>query len=68
MLTKADVYVVFDDYSSDELIGEWRVDFSIKSGLGSQQSLTDYLTKNYAKKGKKVQFVSIFPAEKVVGL
>lgn len=67
MLTRVDAYVVFDDFSTAELIGEWRVDFSIKSGLGSQQSLTDYLTKNYAKKGKKVQFVSIFPAEKVAG-
>lgn len=67
MLTKVDVHVVFDDFSTAELIGEWRVDFSIKSGLGSQQSLTDYLTKNYSKQGKKVQFVSIFPAENVAG-
>lgn len=43
MLTKVDVCVVFDDFSTAELIGEWSVDFSIKSGLGSQQSLTDYL-------------------------
>ena len=43
MLTKVDVCVVFDDFSTAELIGEWRVDFSIKSGLGSQQPLTDYL-------------------------
>ena len=67
MLTKADIYVVFDDSSTAELIGEWRVDFNIKSGLDSQQSLTDYLAKDYAKKGKRVQFVSIFPAEKVAG-
>lgn len=67
MFTKVDVYVVFDDYSTDELIGEWRVDFSIESGLGSQQSLTDYLAEDYAKQGKKVQFVSIFPAKTVAG-
>lgn len=67
MLSKADVYVVFDDYSTAELIGEWRVDFSIESGLGSQQALTDYLAKDYAKQGKKVQFISIFPAKTVVG-
>lgn len=67
MFTKVDVYVVFDDYSTAELIGEWRVDFSIESGLGSQQALTDYLAKDYAKQGKKVQFVSIFPAKTVVG-
>lgn len=67
MFTKVDVYVVFDDYSTAELIGEWRVDFSIESGLGSQQALTDYLAKDYAKQGKKVQFVSIFPTKTVVG-
>ena len=67
MLSKADVYVVFDDYSTAELIGEWRVDFSIESGLGSQQALTNYLAKDYAKQGKRVQFVSIFPAKTVAG-
>ena len=67
MLNKADVYVVFDDYSTAELISEWHVDFSIKTGLGSQQSLTDYLAKDYAKQGKRVQFVSISPAENVAG-
>lgn len=60
MLNKADVYVVFEDFSSDELIGEWQVDFQATEGLGSKQSLTDYLIKQYAKKGRKVLYLSIW--------
>lgn len=59
MLTKADVYVVFDDYSTDELIGKWQVDFKADSGLGSKQSLTDYLTTEYAKQGRKVAILAV---------
>lgn len=60
MLTKADVYVVFEDHSTDELIGEWQVNFEASEGLGSKQSLTNYLVGEYAKKGKKVMTLSIW--------
>ncbi len=63
MLTKVDVHVVFDDYSTDELIGKWQVDFKADSGFGSKQSLTDYLTTEYAKKGRKVAMLSVWQSK-----
>lgn len=62
MLVKSNVYIVFSDFSSVELLGEWYTDFNISSGFGSQQSLTDHLSKIYAKQGKKIQYLSIFQA------
>lgn len=63
MLTKADVYVVFDDYSTDELIGKWQVDFKADSGFGSVKDMTQYFAKEYESKGKKVMYLSIWPSK-----
>lgn len=62
MLVKSNVYIVFSDFSSMELLGEWYTDFTIPNGFGSQQALTDHLAKVYAKEGKKIQYLSIFKA------
>lgn len=66
MLNKADVYVVFEDFTTVELIGEWQVNFEATEGLGSKQSLTDYLVKQYAKKGKKVLSLTIWENKETV--
>lgn len=63
MLSKADVYVVFDDYSTDELIGEWYVNFDKADGFGSVKDMTEYFAKEYESKGKKVMYLSIWPSK-----
>lgn len=63
MLRLADVHIVFDDFESEQLLGEWQVAFNQADGLGSEKSLTDYLAKAYAKKGKKVMYLSVWPSK-----
>ena len=63
MLRLADVNVVFDNFESEHLIGEWQVDFDKADGLGSEKSLTDHLAKSYAKQGKKIMYLSVWPSE-----
>lgn len=65
MLELADVHVVFEDFESEQLLGDWYVDFNQVDGAGSQQGLTEYLLKGYAKQGRKVMYLSIWKAEKL---
>lgn len=67
MLKLVDVVVVFDDFETEELIGEWYVNFNAKpEQVSSRQALADYLAKFYAKQGKKLQFISVWKSKKLV--